>query len=131
MYSRGEARYNAKVTHADDAAIRDSHHIGSAHVQRLSRQSKRPWRTIRSKFRAGIDCTGRTGPAHIKLVGERKTLVRSANLRGTNQNPNHVKHSAVVEKLRRVKIGFLELGKLNPQSFGISTTEKFDGFESC
>jgi 23S rRNA pseudouridine2605 synthase len=73
------------------------------------------------KFRAGIPLAGkRTAPAGLKLIQRTENPWYEVRLTEGRQNQIRLmfKHfGRLVEKLRRVKIGFLELGPLKPGEF--------------
>ena len=73
------------------------------------------------KFRAGVPIEGkRTAPAGLKMIQEATNPWYEVRLieGRTNQIRLMFKHfGRLVEKLRRVKIGFLELGPLKPGEF--------------
>ena len=73
------------------------------------------------QFREGIYMHGkRTAPAHIKLIRRAENPWYEVRLIEGRQNQIRImfKHfGRLVEKLRRVKIGFLELGTLKPTEF--------------
>jgi len=73
------------------------------------------------KFRAGVPLEGkRTAPAGLKLIHEAENPWYEVSLIEGRQNQIRLmfKHfGRLVEKLRRVKIGFLELGGLKPGEF--------------
>ena len=73
------------------------------------------------KFRAGLPLEGkRTAPAGLKMIQQADNPWYEARLTEGRQNQIRLmfKHfGRLVEKLRRVKIGFLELGRLQPGEF--------------
>ncbi|HMD50986.1 MAG TPA: pseudouridine synthase [Bryobacteraceae bacterium] len=73
------------------------------------------------KFRAGIPLEGkRTAPAGLKMIQQADNPWYEVRLVEGRQNQIRLmfKHfGRLVEKLRRVKIGFLELGPLKPGEF--------------
>ena len=73
------------------------------------------------KFRAGVPLEGkRTAPAGLKMIQEAANPWYEVRLIEGRQNQIRLmfKHfGRLVEKLRRVKIGFLELGPLKPGEF--------------
>jgi 23S rRNA pseudouridine2605 synthase len=73
------------------------------------------------EFRAGIPMHGqRTAPAGLKLIREGKNPWYEVRLVEGRQNQIRImfKHfGRLVEKLKRVKIGFLELGTLKPGAY--------------
>ncbi len=73
------------------------------------------------KFRAGVPLEGkRTAPAALKLIRRADNPWYEVRLIEGRQNQIRLmfKHfGRLVEKLRRVKIGFLELGPLKPGEF--------------
>ena len=73
------------------------------------------------KFREGISLEGkRTAPAGLKLIQAAKNPWYEVRLTEGRQNQIRMmfKHfGRLVEKLRRVRIGFLELGTLKPGEF--------------
>jgi 23S rRNA pseudouridine2605 synthase len=85
------------------------------------------------RFRAGIPLSGRrTAPAGLKLVREGQNPWYEVQLiEGRNQQIRIMfKHfGRLVEKLRRVRIGFLELGDLKPGEFRYLTPREVERFE--
>ena len=73
------------------------------------------------KFRAGVPLEGkRTAPAGLKLIRQGPSPWYEVRLIEGRQNQIRLmfKHfGRLVEKLRRVKVGFLELGPLEPGEF--------------
>lgn len=84
------------------------------------------------QFREGIYMHGkRTAPAHIKLVHRAENPRYEVRLVEGRQNQIRImfKHfGRLVEKLRRVKIGFLELGSLQPAEFRHLTDKEVQRF---
>jgi 23S rRNA pseudouridine2605 synthase len=84
------------------------------------------------QFREGIYMHGkRTAPAQIKLIRRAENPWYEVRLIEGRQNQVRImfKHFArLVEKLRRVKIGFLELGTLKPAEFRYLTEREVQRF---
>jgi 23S rRNA pseudouridine2605 synthase len=85
-------------------------------------------------FRAGISLHGqRTAPAEIKLFKKADNPWYEVRIYEGRQNQIRImfKHfGRLVEKLKRVKIGFLELGSLKGGEFRYLTTREVDRFKS-
>jgi 23S rRNA pseudouridine2605 synthase len=84
------------------------------------------------EFRAGIPLHGRkTAPAGLKVVKRAGNPWYEVRLReGRNHQVREMfKHfGLLVEKLRRVRVGFLELGDLKPREFRELTPREVDRF---
>jgi 23S rRNA pseudouridine2605 synthase len=84
------------------------------------------------QFRRGVPLEGRvTAPAGLKLVRRAENPWYEARLieGRKNQIRNMFKHfGLLVEKLKRVRIGFLELGHLKPGEFRRLTLEEIERF---
>ncbi|MGI8742888.1 MAG: pseudouridine synthase [Bryobacteraceae bacterium] len=84
------------------------------------------------RFRAGISLGGhRTNPAGLKLIRQADNPWYEVRLTEGRQNQIRMmfKHfGRLVEKLRRVKIGFLELGPLKPAQFRSLTVSEVARF---
>ena len=85
------------------------------------------------EFRAGIMLEGRrTAPAGLRHVRQAETPWYEIRLIEGRQNQIRLmfKHfGKMVEKLKRVKIGFLELGPLKPGEFRRLTQEEVQRFQ--
>lgn len=84
------------------------------------------------EFRGGIPLSGRkTGPAGLKVVKRAANPWYEVRLQeGRNHQVRDMfKHfGLLVEKLRRVRIGFLELGSLKPREFRELTPREVERF---
>jgi len=73
------------------------------------------------RFRQGVSLSGkRTAPAGLKLIQRKDNPWYEVRLTEGRQNQIHMmfkNFGRLVEKLRRVRIGFLELGALRPGEF--------------
>ncbi|MCZ2078263.1 MAG: rRNA pseudouridine synthase [Bryobacteraceae bacterium] len=85
------------------------------------------------QFRTGIPLRGRrTAPAGLKLIRPGQNPWYEVRLIEGRQNQirEMFKHLGfLVEKLRRVRIGFLELGSLQPGEFRMLTSEEIARFQ--
>ena len=83
-------------------------------------------------FRDGVHIMGRrTAPAGLKLIHRAKNPWYEVRLTEGRQNQIRLmfRHFAyMVEKLKRVRIGFLELGKLKPGEHRSLTTREIERF---
>jgi 23S rRNA pseudouridine2605 synthase len=84
-------------------------------------------------FRRGIPMHGRkTAPAHIKLIKPSVNPWYEVRLVEGRQNQIRImfKHfGRLVEKLKRIKIGFLDLGDLKPGAYRTLTRAEFARFQ--
>jgi pseudouridine synthase len=85
------------------------------------------------QFRAGVQMEGRlTAPAGLKMVRRAVNPWYEVRLMEGRKNQIRVmfKHfGRLVEKLKRVKIGFLELGPIKPGAFRHLTVEEIERFQ--
>jgi pseudouridine synthase len=85
------------------------------------------------QFRAGVPMEGRlTAPAGLKMVRRAVNPWYEVRLMEGRKNQIRVmfKHfGRLVEKLKRVKIGFLELGPIKPGEFRHLTPEEIERFQ--
>lgn len=92
----------------------------------------RPKTSQEETFRRGIPMHGRkTAPAGLKLIRPGKNPWYEVRLIEGRQNQIRImfKHfDFLVEKLKRVKIGFLELGDLKPGSYRTLTKREVERF---
>ena len=84
------------------------------------------------QFRSGVPVEGRvTAPAGLKLIRRADNPWYEVRLIEGRKNQIRVmfKHfGRLVEKLKRVKIGFLELGPIRPGEFRHLTAEEVERF---
>jgi 23S rRNA pseudouridine2605 synthase len=87
------------------------------------------------QFREGVPLSGRrTAPAGLKLTYRAQNPWYEVRLTEgrKNQIREMFKHfGRLVEKLKRVKIGFLELGPLKPGEFRFLTAEEVERFRKA
>jgi len=85
------------------------------------------------EFREGVPLYGRrTAPAKIRLVRRTRNPWYEVTLTEGRQNQIRLMFlhfGRLVEKLRRVKIGFLSLGKLKPGQYRLLTPQEVERFQ--
>ncbi len=84
------------------------------------------------EFRRGVPLFGRrTGPAKLRLVRRARNPWYEVTITETRQNQIRLMFlhfGRLVEKLRRVRIGFLSLGKLKPGQYRFLTPAEVERF---